>query len=152
MIRLLYDNDNQRGDLDRTGDKNLVSDLDLETAVLISLYTEARVKDDDERYDDLLYKGGWWGANIPDVPGVDIAAGSRLWTLRGRKATQNNVNLAGVYAREALQWFLDDGIAKSVTVSAERGTTPIDLQLNIDITRLDNSKWSSVWEVQLNGI
>jgi len=150
MIRMLYDNVLQYGDLDRTGDLNLVDDLDLETAVLISIFTERRVEPGDEHSDTLTYKGGWWGNAIDG--GTD-KIGSRMWLLAREKATVSNVNKARVYLEECLKWLLDDGVAKSVVVTTVRGAKPVDLQFTIDIARPgDTTLWTRAWEIQLDAL
>jgi len=149
MIRMLYDNVLQYGDLDRTGGKNLVDDLDLETAVLISIFTERRVESGDEHDGTMFYKGGWWA---DAVDGVD-RIGSRLWLLRREKTTVSNLNKAKTYLEECLRWMLDDGVAKTITVTTARGAKPVDLKFSIDIERPGAlGVWSRVWEVQLNDL
>ena len=150
MLRMLYDNVLQYGDLDRTGDKNLVDDLDLETAVLISIFTERRVESDDEEANTLTYKGGWWGDASGDF--ID-RIGSRLWRLRRSKATVSNINRAKIYLNECLQWMIDDGVSTRIDVEVERGTTPADLYFEIDIWRPgESTPWSQAWEVQLDAL
>ena len=150
MIRMLYNNLEQYGDLDRTGDKNLVDDLDLETSVLISLFTERRAEEGDDGYETLLYKGGSWGDAVGDV--ID-RIGSRLWLMRRAKATQHNLNLAKTYIEEALQWLLDDGVAESIEVITTRGVGPANLRFSVDIQKpSDTGLWSRTWEIQFDGL
>lgn len=151
MIRMVYSNTEQRGDLDRTGGGNFVDDLDLETAVLISWFTERRLEPGDDGADSLDYSGGWWGDSYAEIEGDKI--GSRLWRLRREVATQSNLNKAKIWGEEPLQWMLEDGVAESITVTAERGKTPIDLLLGVDIQKPDDAgRWSAVWEIQLNAL
>lgn len=99
---------------------DLISEDGLETAVLISLFTDRRARDDDTLPDlDSDDKRGWWGdlAN-PDVEGDQI--GSRLWLLQRAKTTQEVLVRAEGYVKEALQWMIDDGIAVKIDVDAER--------------------------------
>lgn len=148
MIRMIYDNTNQRGDLDRTGGQNFVDDLDLETAVLISILTERRVEEGDEFSDTTFYKGGWWGDASDDL-GDNI--GSRMWLLRREKMTQANVNKARVYLEECLQWMLDDEVTDEIVVTTSRGSTPVDLRFTIDISRpADTAQWTRTWEIQFD--
>ena len=83
---MLYDNVLQYGDLVRTDSKNLIDDLDLETAVQISILTERRAEPGDEFSEGLHYRGGWWG---DAADGVGDNIGSRMWLLRREKATTN---------------------------------------------------------------
>lgn len=151
MIRMVLDEALQRGDLKREvvqgGKSNYLQDRDLETAVLISLFTEARVEKRELKlfYPRLpavgTYQGGFWGDSF-----LDSSWGSKLWLLRAAKATSTNLNRARTYAEEALQWLIDEGAARSVLVEAERGRDPSWLRLTVNIARPDNSTWDHVWE------
>lgn len=147
---MVYNNTLQYGDLDRTGGRNLVDDLDLETAVQISILTERRVEPGDEYFDIVGYKGGWWG----DVAGgSNDQTGSRLWLLRREKTTESNLNQARIYIEECLQWLLDDGVATEIVVTTKRGVTPADLRFGITIQRpADTGIWARTWDIQLNAL
>lgn len=111
-VRLKFYNDIY--DIDFLGD-DLESDDGFETAVIISLFSNARVTET-ELYDGMNDRQGWWGDLFTGFPGDRI--GSKLWLLDRGKATQQTRNSAEEYAREALQWFVDDGIASSIEVTA----------------------------------
>lgn len=96
---------------------DLEGDDGLETAVLLSLFTDRRAEDDDVLPGDPSERGGWWADGVPVVEGDKF--GSRLWLLRRSKATQQTLDRAVEYAREALQWMLDDKVAASVTVTSD---------------------------------
>ena len=51
---------------------------------------------------------------------ADPSFGSRLYLLRREKNTDMTMRLAIDYCREALQWMIDTGKAKSVDVYAQR--------------------------------
>lgn len=95
----------------------LETDEGLETAVIISLFTDRRADPDDVLPDNSGDRRGWWGDTYPEIEGDRI--GSRLWLLHREK--QRNVVLvrAREYARESLQWLIEDGVAHSVEVIAE---------------------------------
>ncbi len=81
---------------------------DLETAILISLFTDRLARaDDDIDGDD---RRGWWGD-----AGQDYPIGSRLWLLRRQKLTVATANKAEGFASEALKWLIDDGVVASIT-------------------------------------
>ena len=144
-IKIRWDNDLFTGDF-LFVDNDLDTDEGLGTAVIISLFTDARASDDDpipNANNDQGYidKRGWWGdlAN-PEVEGDQI--GSKLWLLERAKTTQENLNKAEDYALQALQWLIDDGIAKEVTVTAERtkiGENEV-LALSVEITKVDGNQ------------
>lgn len=102
-------------------------DNGLETAVYISLFTDAR----DENSEDTTDKRGWWGDEFDDVK-----MGSKLWTLARAKDTDETIKKMKTYASDALQWMIADGIAKSVTVNAIRYSAGV-IFMTIDITKPD---------------
>ena len=83
----------------------------VESAALISLFTDARVAEE-ELPDGEADVRGFWGDGLA----VGTKIGSRLWLLSREKATPEVLRLHEDYAREALSWLLDLGLAKSVTV------------------------------------
>ncbi|MDR5757031.1 phage GP46 family protein [Caballeronia sp. LZ035] len=87
---------------------------DLQTAVLLSLFTDRVANSDDFIPDGTGDPRGWWG----DV-GEDTPIGSRLWLLDRSKQTQEVLNNARDYITEALQWLVDDGVVASMDVQTE---------------------------------
>jgi phage gp46-like protein len=96
---------------------DLVRDGGLETAVLLSLFTDRRAEDGDPLPAAATDRRGWWGDAVPVVAGDRI--GSRLWLLARSKETPKALERVEEYAREALQWLLDDRVAERVDVTAE---------------------------------
>ncbi|MGY2313873.1 phage GP46 family protein [Pseudomonas sp. SDO5522_S412] len=88
----------------------------LTRSVLISLFTWRRAAPDDAVDDDERF--GWWGDSFPSV--ADDRIGSRLWLLRRVKLTRQTQRDAEFYAREALQWLIDDGHCSAIEVLSER--------------------------------
>lgn len=119
---------------------------DLTRAVIISLYTWRRAATDDPVDDDERF--GWWGDSYPMI--ADDRIGSRLWLLRRVKLTAQTRSDAEFYAREALQWLLDDG----QVIDLEVGSEQVDInRLNLRITLTVasgaqlNINPSSAWQV-----
>lgn len=104
-------------------------DLGLQTAVYISLFTDG--EDTENRTDE---RGGWWGDATDSYGNL----GSKLWTLGRERGTSNLSERAQKYCEEALQWMLDDGVAKSVDVTVSRSGT-YSLAIEIDIEKPDDS-------------
>jgi phage gp46-like protein len=84
------------------------SEETLETAILLSLFTERR---------DEAEGGGWWGHTFGDF-------GSRLWTLRREKLALGIERRAERFAREALAWLVTEGWCADVRVTGERTPLP----------------------------
>ncbi|WP_250538703.1 MULTISPECIES: phage GP46 family protein [unclassified Caballeronia] len=87
---------------------------DLQTAVLLSLFTDRVANADDVIPDGTGDPRGWWGDLDEDSP-----IGSRLWLLDRSKQTQEVLNNARDYIVEALQWLVDDGVVASMDVQTE---------------------------------
>jgi phage gp46-like protein len=134
-IKIILNEDYLEGDFVFESN-DLATDLELHTAVLISLFTDRRAADDDTLPDPSSSdKRGWWGdLNSPDVTGDQI--GSRLWLLSREKATMEVVRRAEQYAKESLQWLIEDGVAATVNVTAERVEAPLaTLALKVEILK-----------------
>jgi phage gp46-like protein len=117
-IKILWDNDFQEGDIKYLGG-DLVRELGIETAVMMSLYTDRRANTDDTLPDSLSEdRRGWWGDQVTEFDGDQI--GSRLWLLERAKTTEDNLSDAKFYIEESLQWLLDDGVAQDIEVEVER--------------------------------
>lgn len=90
------------------------ADTSLQTAVLVSLFTDNRALPDDPHEGDAR---GWWGNSVEGLKVNEV--GSRLWLLRRRKQSEETRLLSITYAKEALAWVVDKGFAESVEVEAE---------------------------------
>jgi len=113
----------------------------LRTSVILSLFVDTRAHADDVLDDD--DKRGYWAS--PTL-------GSRLWLLRRRKQIPDVLRAAQDYATEALQWLIDDGVAKDVLAEASwlrRGV----LLLRIGIIKANggqaNYQFEQIWEQSL---
>lgn len=93
----------------------LQEDEGLDTAVILSLFTDRRAEDDDIVSGD--DKRGTWIDSFSDVEGDKF--GSRLWLLESAKLLPETVNRVREYCAEALNWMVRDGVAKAVNVTAQ---------------------------------
>lgn len=102
--------------------RDLATDDGLESAVVISLFTDRRAESDDSLPAGETDLRGWWG---DDFMGKGRRIGSKLWLLSREKRLPAVLARAKEYAEEALAWLVEDGLAKSVDVQAEavRGDT-----------------------------
>lgn len=104
------------GDL-QLRDGDLWRDGGLETAIVISLFTDRRASPSDVLPDASPDRRGWWGDGVPEIEGDEI--GSHLWLLAREKELPVVVERAREYAQAALQWLIDDRVAERVEVTAE---------------------------------
>ena len=108
----IWDPRQGRGDWSSAGGL-LATGGDLASAVLISLFTDRRAAADDAITDGSGDRRGWWG----DL-GAGYPVGSRLWLLERSTLTTATARRAESYAREALQWLLDDGVVAAWQIAA----------------------------------
>ena len=104
---------------------------DLETAVLLSLFSDARAADDDRLPGPSDDRRGWWAGPM----------GSRFWLLV-REVASNEVRLrAEDYCREALAWTLEDEVADQIDVAAAYALPPAELgQLEVEVALYRNGE------------
>ena len=118
------------------------ADAALESAIVISLFCDRQANADDPLPDGAMHRCGWWA----DVDGDLI--GSRLWLVAREKVQASVLLRAREFAREALQWLIDDGIARSVDVRASVARTDV-LELDITIARRETGTFRKLWQLQL---
>lgn len=104
---------------------DLATDSGLDTAFVISLFTD--------RYDPETQQGGWWGDSHPDEPEL---LGSRLWKLNKSKVSTQVLRQAEDYARESLQWLINDKLIKTLGIAArwERAATDNSLAYRLRLS------------------
>lgn len=129
-ILIQWDNTNTRGDW-VLADGDLQTGGDLETACLVSLFTDKRATPDFTPTDGTTDRRGWWGDLYRDEP-----LGSNLWQLDRAKKTRDTLGLARRYASDALQWLVTDGVAAAVDVDTQwlgdqRGSTWLGIRIAI---------------------
>lgn len=130
-IALQFD-DYRGGDLVLAG-QDLARDDGLETAVLISLFTDRRATPEQLRPgDDQNDLRGWWGDYNPPVDGDQ--SGSLLWLLQREKQTRETLARARQYCEQALAWLIEDRVATAVRVTTEYGAPGI-MHIGIEIDR-----------------
>lgn len=129
-IALQYDNASGTGQWALiNGDLALGNDL--ESAVMVSLFTDCLATSDFTPTDRTDNRRGFWGDSFEATP-----TGSNLWQFDRAKFTDNTKILlrARDYTKQALQWLIDDGVAASISVvTAKLGIS--GLQINIVITK-----------------
>lgn len=145
------------------GGPDLAIDDGLETAVALSLFTDARAPAGAVLPYPESPRRGWWGDGLADTPGD--STGSLFWLLAREKQTPELLARIRDYARDALAWLIADGVALSVDVAAawivwapgsDRvlvGGQPVRsgaVGLTVTITRPDGTavtrRWDHVWQ------
>jgi len=131
----------------RVSKNDLELDDGLETSVIISLFTEKRVRPDELPFPE-TDRSGFWGDMFADIEGDEI--GSKLWLLRREKQTSETLVRYEEYSKEALQWLIDDGIAATVGVVASfPNREQVDLLVTIQKPQGKVSfKYSITWDAE----
>jgi phage gp46-like protein len=121
---------------------------DLETAVLVSLFSNRRATNDElndyatGRAKPELNTGLWI-----DTYRTDIQYGSGLWLLSRSKRSEETRDRYERYADEALKWLVADGVASSIKSTATFAgtrvllTVVISRESDIDVTATFDFAW-----------
>ena len=135
-INTSWNSEQSFGDWSMLG-PSLLSGNDLETAVLISMFSDRVAQQGDFIPDGTNNPRGWWGDNKTD--GTTQPIGSRLWLLsRSKSPTQQVLNQAISYGQQALQWLISDGVAAAVDVTAEWDANDF-LAMKVTIKRVNGT-------------
>jgi phage gp46-like protein len=95
---------------------DLATDEGMETAVIMSWFSDAAAGPDDVLPQPGGDRRGWWADAYADVPG-DVT-GSKLWLLSREKQTQAVRKRAEGYGSVALAWMIADKVATAIDVVA----------------------------------
>lgn len=118
---------------------DLALDRGLSTAVLVSLFSDGRAPAELDLPPGETSRRGWWGESEGD------RFGSLLWLLDREKVTASTLERLSTYARQALAWMVEDGIAERVEAAAVR-TGTYEVSLRVALHRGRARRWSSLWE------
>jgi phage gp46-like protein len=110
-IRVLWDNTQTHGDWS-LAQGDVETGQDLETACLVSLFSDLLATPDFTPTDGTTDRRGWWAAPFLDKP-----LGSNLWQLDRAHKTRATLGTARTFTLDALQWLVDDGVARMVLVN-----------------------------------
>ena len=93
----------------------------LQTAIILSLFSDARAGRDDALPLHETDRRGWLGDEFAtdDFDNRPDELGSRLWLCYFGKAADDVLEKARFAAQEALDWLVRDGIASRVLVTAQ---------------------------------
>src|SRR5699024_9381802 len=129
------------GDITVDGE-DLLIDESLTNNVIISLFTDRAVPDDELETDQ--ENAGWWGDSYSDEPW-----GSKLWLIARSKSLQTVADDVEDYAYQALEWMIDEGLVDSIVVNATRESTANSnvkdaLHLNVELAQSRGEKQRSL--------
>lgn len=119
---------------------------DLGTAVLVSLFSDARVSSSEGTAQG--DPRGFWGDDADDED--TYPTGSLLWTLEGKTIINQTLIDAKKYCEDALEWMVRDEIAKSIDVIVTR-TGLETLEIGIVIHRPNDQTYKYYYNWQSTG-
>ena len=123
-------------------DSQLESTAGMETALIVSLFTDARASADNVATPQ--NRRGWVGNIL--TTNIGRSLGSVLWVYEQSRITQNILNQIKVAAQESLDWLVEDNIAKTVLVSIQEvRTRGIVIEINIQTPQGKNQRYSAIW-------
>ena len=135
-------------DLTISGGELLVED-GLQTAIILSLFSDSRALDDDVLPSFNSDKRGWWGDSYADISGDRF--GSRLWLLSRERQLPEVIAKVKIYADEALQWLIDDVVVNSFSVDVSIPSTGIlswTVTINKPVAPSIQYQFTSFWNQQ----
>lgn len=142
-ITVVWSNDLTIGDW-ALAQGDLETGQDLETACLVSLFSDVLATPDFVPTDRTTDRRGWWADYYLSTP-----TGSHLWQLERAKKTRDTLGLAQRWTQDALQWLIDDGVAATVLVNT-MWITPTMLGIAVAITKPDGTetqfRYGWAWE------
>jgi len=125
-IGFIYDQDKHRFDIALDGGDLKQDATGIVSALITSLFTVL---------------GSAWS---------DPEWGSRLYTLKRAKRTDETLRLAKIYAEQSTQWIVDDGLLASIDITTEFAVTG-QLLINVAGTLPDGSEYFEVFNYSLEG-
>ncbi len=141
---LAWNEANQTFDISIGSNGDLSTDKDLYTSLIISILADRRSLNDDS----IPNSRGWVGDSIKEDD--ESIIGSRIWLLGRRKQTLETLQELEIYAREALDWYVEKGIAQDYNLQVYhadkiRGITALEVELIRPLGNI-NKTFNFTWE------
>lgn len=145
-LQILEETENALFSMDLSiASNDLVTEDTLRTAVLISIFSDARVSLE-ELPEGEPTRRGFWGDALEE----NDTFGSKLWLLAREKKTQDVLDRARQYVTQALSWMVDDGIAREVQV--ETAWTPegfLGISGKVHRPNAETFPFNTAWDAEL---
>lgn len=126
-------------DIDLDADGQLVLDFGFETTIGLSIMGERRASEGEVVTPE--HRRGWIGNLLADTPGFE--QGSKSWLFKQSRLTSETVTAIRNTDQEALDWMVEDGLAKSIIVSSSQNGSSINEEINIDGTVVFFDVWNN---------
>lgn len=131
-------------------DNDLLLDAGLETAIILSLFTDMRADKEDNIPDGSTDLRGWWGDVVSEDP-----IGSSLWLLLREKINGSTREKFKAAAINSLKWMIDDSVAQEIKVDVT-SLLQDSVEFTVQVLRPAfgnsvNFKYYYNWQAQLFG-
>lgn len=104
------------GEADAVIDRaDLLAEEGLETAIILSLFCDARADASDVLPSPGDGRRGWWGDQFSSE--ANDRLGSKLWLLGRAKRVNETLERARKYSQDALAWMITDGVASAISIA-----------------------------------
>lgn len=136
-------------------DAGLLDEGGLESAVMVSIFTDRRVTAEEAAASGGDRRGWWAESDSLREDGDRDKMGSRLWLLEGRPISSATLNRAAEYVEEALAWMVVDGIVSRVDVDTVRlGVWSIGIEVALYRPASDGEDlaYRKLWEWTANAL
>jgi len=152
-IAIVFDNATGTGDIAMDGPSLLLGN-DLQTAVLISWFSDAPASPDDNLPPNFVGGDprGWWADTYAALEDTTLApiqgdfTGSKLWQATLRPRNQDTLNWAQNEGRLRLAWMITDNVATTIDVTAQFvGQAGIGLIATITEPSGNVSRYAYAW-------
>lgn len=131
-------------DLQIDSDGDLEHSESIDTAILMSLFTDVRALPSE--IEEASLRRGWFGNFTNDD--VTYQIGSKFWLRDQSRVTDETVNYLVDEAKKSLNWMLEDNIISNLEVTGFKIPLENKIQLNINFI-IDNNLVQKVfilWE------
>jgi phage gp46-like protein len=120
---------------------------ELETSVLLSLFTDAAAAPDFVPADN--DQRGWWATAYS---GQEI--GSRLWQLDRAVKSDASLKLGIGEAQRCLQWMIDAGVASAISVDGawQGSMLALSVQITAPSGETNTYRYGPLWTIEMAGI
>jgi phage gp46-like protein len=127
--------------------QDLVLANDMETAIIISLFTWARRASEDLDPTPGGDQMGWWADETLEPSGDFL--GGKIWLSQRSKITPDLVLQLDQWGSDALDWMIQDGLADSVDLTVERSATESD-RVDIQVQAKKGGQIPANYRYELN--
>lgn len=103
---------------------DIALDPGIKTAVIISLFTDARIPESVHFTGD---RRGYWGDVVEKEDYV--STGSLIWTLKRERISRKTIDLLKQYCKDALNWMITDNVADEIIINIDKSVQNVNMLL-----------------------